>query len=249
MQFGVKELFLGPRRLMRRIRSMRGAGSRSPRKLEALRMLRDRGVRITSIVDVGVLHGTPELVDVFSDLPHILFEPVTECASQIERVYRNIDYTLVQKAVGDRDGHCNLRIRGEAGALTSSAHVERVPGEDVRPVELISLDTFCAQAGPIEDGLLKIDTDGHEEAVLRGGREFVGKCSVVIIESTNANINRILELMFGMGFLIFDIVEPCYYDGALWQVDIIFIRKDVMGISFDTISDKGVDFSKYEIFK
>jgi FkbM family methyltransferase len=234
---------------MRRIRSIRGAGSRSPRKLEALWMLRERGVRITSVVDVGVLHGTPELVDVFPDLPHILFEPVSECAYRIEKVYRNVDYTLVQKAVGERDGHCNLRIRGEAGALTSSAHVERAPGEDVRSVELISLDTFCAQAGPIDDGLLKIDTDGHEEAVLQGGGEFVGKCSVVIIESTNANMNKILDLMFGMGFLIFDIVEPCYYDGALWQVDIIFIRKDIMEMNFDTISDKGVDFSKYEIFK
>lgn len=212
-------------------------------------MLRDRGVPITGVVDIGVLHGTSELLGVFPDLPHILFEPVAECASQIEKVYRNIDYTLVQKAVGDRDGQCNLRIRGKAGAATSSAHVERVPGEDVRSVEQISLDTFDAQSGTFESCLLKIDTDGHEEAVLQGAERFVNKCSTVIVECTNSNMHAVLNIMLGRGFEIFDIVEPCYYDGALWQVDMIFVKKDIIGKLFDTILSGDVDFSKYEIFK
>ena len=65
--------------------------TRSPKKLEAFRVLKRRGVRVDAVVDVGVLHGTSELIDHFPGVHHYLFEPVDECRDAIERVYAGLE--------------------------------------------------------------------------------------------------------------------------------------------------------------
>jgi len=49
---------------------------RSPDKYQTLCILRDRGVPVSTVIDVGICHGTPKLMQVWPDKRHVLFEPV-----------------------------------------------------------------------------------------------------------------------------------------------------------------------------
>ncbi|RKQ96200.1 FkbM family methyltransferase [Maricaulis maris] len=243
----LKHLVGFARRVRRRLGLARSA--RSPRKLESLQVLRRRGIPVDAVVDVGVLHGTFELIDSFPDVHHFLFEPVEECAHIISQAYSKLDYTLVPKAVGSGDGVTSMRILGEPGSLNSSAHI-KVVGENgsERSVEVISLDSCFDQFETVENCLLKIDTDGSEIGVLKGSCTFLSRCAVVIVEATKDNIIEVMSFMSDRKFQIFDMVEPCYFDDALWQVDLIFIRKELYDDKFGTILGNDFDSSKYQIF-
>ncbi|BDX00709.1 FkbM family methyltransferase [Maricaulis maris] len=224
--------------------------TRSPKKLEAFRVLKRRGVRVDAVVDVGVLHGTSELIDHFPRVHHYLFEPVDECRDAIERVYAGLDFTLFQKAVGSGDSVATMRILGEAGSLNSSAHVDLAEGgREARAIEVVALDSVAAKFGPVRNCLLKIDTDGNEVSVLDGARSFLSSCAVIVVEVTQANLAEVVARLTAEGFSIFDIVEPCYFDEALWQVDVIFLNNKSHSELFDTITDNDFDKDKYKIFK
>ena len=81
-----------------------GIRMRGPIKNQALRVLRNRKVAIGTVLDVGVLTGTPELMEAFPDVPHILFEPVVEFNPAIERAYRRHRFEIANVAISDRVG-------------------------------------------------------------------------------------------------------------------------------------------------
>jgi hypothetical protein len=37
-----------------------------------------------------------------------------------------------------------------------------------------------------------------------------------------------LEFLHDHGFILMDIVELAYYDSVLWQVDLVFVRDDIV---------------------
>jgi hypothetical protein len=79
-----------------------------PIKRQSLSILQQYGVPVRTVLDVGVLHGTPELIEVFPDIRHILFEPVAEFANHIAKAYAGTPHTLVSAAVSDRSGETAL---------------------------------------------------------------------------------------------------------------------------------------------
>jgi len=229
-----------------------GAEHRAPKKLQALQVLIKRGIVIDAVIDVGVLHGTGELISTFPNVKHYLFEPVVECNEQIKRTYAQLDYELINKAVGASESSENqyLHLSGAAGDIQTSATVRsHEDGQNVRPVPMTSLDAFFKLDHSHERPLLKIDTDGYEMSVLSGATEILRQCPIVIVEATMDKLPQIAEFLSQQGFRIFDMAEPCYYDDALWQVDLMFVRNDIHGTNFERIIDTGYSAEKYKIFK
>lgn len=226
-----------------------GNYKREPRKGAAFGVLKGRGVPVDCIVDVGVLQGTRELIESFPELHHYLFEPVLECNPAISQSYRYIKHEVINVAVGLQDQPGHMYCTGGAGESGSSARF--VPGGALSPesnIKTVSLDHYFENQFKYNNAFLKIDTDGNEENVILGATDFVEKCSVVMVETTSTRLVPIVSLMQDRGFVVFDIVEPCYYDEALWQCDIIFIRKEIFQEKFETIGDEGFDPGKYSIF-
>ena len=223
---------------------------RGPYKIQSLETLCQRGVLVNTILDVGILTGTEELVRVFSDKKHILFEPVVEFNSDIEANYKHVDYELHNVAVSSVSGETRLTVRSEIaeGVISHSSISGDEPGESTRSVPVTTLDDFLIvhpQQGPF---LLKIDIDGLELEVLKGAKNTLSMCDVVMIEADRASIADRISFLIGSGFVIFDIVEPAYYDGAFWQCDIIFVRNEALRIMFDQLGD-GLDIDKYTVFR
>lgn len=225
---------------------------RAPLKQDALAMLVRRGVPAGCVLDVGALNGTPELIRAYPEIPHILFEPVAELHDSIIATYRTLAHQIVIAAVSDSEGEVELEIhtRPDTGALTHAGMVSggAQRGGAVRTVPAITLDGFLKDRELPEPFVLKIDIDGHELKVLAGARETLPRCSVVIIECTADTLPERIAAVRDAGFRLFDLAEPCYYDGAFWQCDAIFVREDLHRAHFARI-DSEADPALYETFR
>lgn len=223
--------------------------SRAPLKRQALKLLRERGVPVSTVLDVGVLNGTPELVEAWPDVKYILFEPVAEFAETIRANYAAVDHELVSAAVSDVSGTVALETFTVLdGADISHSRMKADGGAGMRQVPMVSLDDWlasCPQAAPY---LLKIDIDGQELKVLAGASETLKQASIVIIEASRRQFVRRLNAVQKAGFTLFDLAEPCYYDGAFWQCDAIFVRDDLIGKHFRGLTNEDFDGGLYEAF-
>lgn len=209
------------------------ACSRRPDMAEALAKMVALGVPVGSVIDVGVQSGTAALSRIFKDTPHLLIEPVADWNPSIRRHYEalGIEHEIVNAAASDRDGDTAMRqksvIQGEVKSHAFMIEDERAEAGDLR-VPMVRLDTLVAErelAGPY---LLKIDVDGAEMQVLEGARETLKACSAVAIEmSVNNMIERAVHLR-AAGFIPFEIVDLCYYDGRFVQADFVFLSGAVI---------------------
>lgn len=219
---------------------------RAPTKQSAYGVLAERGVPVATVLDVGIHHCTAELIHFYPDKKHVLFEPVVEFEPKIREFYRNLDYELHQVAVSDKTGRATLQkfAKTQSGLVTHSTLGK--DGDDA--VEMVTLDGFLAGRTYGLPYLLKVDVDGLELSVLAGAADTLKDCSVVVVECAGNSIVRRAQAVIDAGFKLFDLAEPCYYDGTFWQCDAIFVRRDIHAALFKPLSGS-VDASLYEAFK
>ena len=98
-------------------------------------------------------------------------EPHPDLAARLRRAFGSSVH-VEELALSDREGEADLQVPSRAGAevdTRSSLETDANPGYDARsvPVTIERLDTL--PCGPI--GFLKIDVEGHELSVLRGGQD------------------------------------------------------------------------------
>lgn len=222
--------------------------SRIPAKINTFQTLKDRNVPVETIVDVGVLTGTPELVQFWPDTPHILFEPVIEFSTKIESYYSRVPHELHVAAVGAQSGTIHLKTMSKVDSEISHSYIVNEGSENTREVPIVTLDDFFERRRLGRPYLLKIDIDGKELDVLKGAKETLKHCSVVIVEVAGSEVAARLAAVQSAGFHLFDLSEPCYYDGAFWQCDAVFIREDIFREKFKQIGAK-VDTALYSTFR
>ncbi|KAA5804067.1 FkbM family methyltransferase [Alkalicaulis satelles] len=225
---------------------------RAPLKQDALDQLVRRAVPARCVLDVGVLTGTPELIRAYPDLPHILFEPVAELKDAISATYRGVLHQIVTAAVSDAEGEVEIEIHTDKdnGAVTHAGMVAPGAGRGGarRTTAAVTLDGFLKGRDLPEPFVLKIDVDGAELQVLAGAQETLERCSIVIVECTADTLCERIAAVQAAGFRLFDLAEPCYYDGAFWQCDAVFVREDLHAQFFTRITD-AADPALYETFR
>ncbi len=213
---------------------------RRPLKSESLRVLSEMGIPIGGVIDIGVLSGTPELMNAFRDKKHLLVEPVQEHHETIHKLYSKygIDYELVNCAASDTNGQMNLRVTSvEKGKDITHAHLTTNEGHEKTRVVPVQTVEQILQEHPLPGPYyLKIDVDGAEAAILKGAQGMLSACSVIEIETGMTSFFERAKLVLEAGFELFDIVDPCYYKGRLAEVDLIFVNKIIA-------REHGVDLS------
>jgi FkbM family methyltransferase len=203
---------------------------RNAKVRESLRLLRAARVPVTHVIDVGIQHGTPPLMEVFPDLHHYLFEPVAEYYPHIRRNYAGIGHELVEAAVTDIDGELLLQTQKKTrGDEISHSFLTPKSSADTRVVKGMRLDTYFAPHSPENRYLLKVDVEGADvpATILRGASGIFDRVSVVMIEMT---VDRFMEraiILHEAGFDLWDLCDLCYYGDCLWQVDAFFVRRDL----------------------
>jgi FkbM family methyltransferase len=226
---------------------------RGPFKTQALDILKARGVPIGTILDVGVQHGTFELMAAFPNHFHLLFEPVVEFYPRIETSYAKIKHELIKTAISDQTGTVTLqtsrKLQGMDISHSTMVFDNNPERTGTREVSMQRLDDALAGRQLDAPYLLKIDIDGHEMRALRGATETLKKCSVVIVECVHSTLPERLSYVLNAGFRLFDLAEPCYYDKVYWQSDAIFLRNDMFRTHFTDLGGGAVQPGMYESFR
>lgn len=196
----------------------------------SLETLKNIGVSFDAVVDVGIQHSTPVLIDIFPDIHHYLFEPIKEYYPFIKQNYKNLRFDLIEVAVSDHDGdlviHSEKKTRGDE---ISHSYIVDKPTATSRTVKTISLDSFQHARNLQGNFLLKIDVEGPDvpSRIISGASKMLKSCSVVIIEMTVDTFMQRAILLHNAGFDIWDICDLCYYGECLWQGDVVFIKREL----------------------
>ena len=212
-----------------------------------------RLARPGTVVDVGAGYGTPELHRAFPGAHFCLVEPVEEYAPYLEKLARTCDCCIHYRAVGSRAGA--LEIQVDPHILTRTSFAARTDltstGASLRSrqVEVVTLDQLRAEhhqlPGPI---LLKIDTEGFELEVIKGGDRFLQETATVIAEVSIGPrfvggycFEELVRAMDERGFAVHDILRVSYVRGGTGArfADIVFQRRP--GPVVEGLPDGGAD--------
>jgi FkbM family methyltransferase len=225
---------------------------RHPTKSDCLARLRSIGLPISTIIDVGVLSSTPELIAAFPDKVHVLIEPIVEWNSIIHENYRNIDYTLINVAATNQDEPVLLQLQSiSPDHPITHARITEKPafGTGSRTVVGRRLDTLVGERTLTAPFLLKIDVDGAELLIIAGAAKTLQSCSVVIVEVGLHTFQPRFALLAEAGFELFDVVDLAYYDDRLCQFDAVFVKTSLMQAHKLGMFEKPFDVSKWRNYQ
>ncbi|WP_077026610.1 FkbM family methyltransferase [Fuerstiella marisgermanici] len=183
---GISRSCVGRRQLIRGGRFLMNAGmlrgSNDPRtngELDYLeRMIRASGDRSPVVIDVGANYGiycshASKLMEGNGRI--FAAEPCRATFVQLQQNTAGLptDIDCMNVAFSDKQGEAQLYVVG-AGAGTNSLEAEVTPTDATERVALMTLDHFITAARLDQVDLVKIDTEGHDYAVLCGARQGIG---------------------------------------------------------------------------
>ncbi len=198
--------------------------------LSRMRALKALGFNPRSILDIGAYHGSWSEVmwHVWPDAIYRLVEANEDCRPQLTATGFPFDIALLSDQVKDVTYHKCQTGSGEGNSMYPEASVYPFSPVSARTQRLDDL---------IPEGmwdLVKIDAQGAEVEIVKGGLNLIGRATLVQLEVGVQPYNRgapsVLEAMTymdGLGFRLYDIVEYHLNSRSmLIQADLLFARKD-----------------------
>jgi len=208
--------------------------SRLPTKLSSFQYIKEHINFDPTIVDIGVQYETKELKTVFCESKHLLFEPVSEYYPAIKSNYANIDHQIFEIALSNCNQDSFLSTHslfGDGQISHSSISDEKSSNSRVIPIRKLDsiIPEIERETSLVQPFVLKIDVDGVELQILEGSTETLAKTFCVIVEAPlSINHNFFAErflFLHNHGFILWDIVDFCYYKQNLSQVDLVFLSE------------------------
>ena len=157
-------------------------------EIGALKFVSARSQRSAPFVlfDVGANDGdylTAAQATVGDRLKAWSFEPQSVCFRMLrEKFDADLRIRLKQAAVGSEAGSLDLFFSSE-GETTASLHRDSIPGQvHSETVPVTTIDQVCDDEQVATIDLLKIDTEGHEMAVLQGASRMIESGGIAAIQ-------------------------------------------------------------------
>ncbi len=213
-----------------------------------LRHLAASGFVPNCILDIGAYHGewATLAAGVWPNVPVMLVEGNPEKLGSLLRARNQIRYcTVVNKLLGAAPSQGVPFFLCEGGSSTYRELTGFEKREIVQIVSTLDTETQRIAKAYSADGpedwpfnapcLLKLDVQGAELDVLRGGMHTLTKCEVVIMELSTLEYSQGAPLfaeavayMHDAGFCAYDFCGAWrrQTDGTLFQIDVVFVRRE-----------------------
>ena len=201
-----------------------------------------KGITVGTVYDVGARTGdwTAEAARLFPGADFVLFEANPDFGAALARTgHRHFIALLFSE-----EREVDFYSRGSEG---DSIFRENTSGfDDLEPtrVQAATLDGLIERENlPLPD-FLKIDTQGAEIEVMKGGSKALAAARFVLLECPvmsafnqgAPNFDEYQTFMLEAGFLPTNLIERHVIDGRLLQVDILFAKKTLINQVFgDTV--------------
>jgi FkbM family methyltransferase len=200
--------------------------------------------QIRTIIDIGANEGqfARRINKLLPDAKIYSFEPLKQCRQKMKLMLGNIaKISIFPYAIGDKNGMVQM-YKSTFTPSSSLLPMEKLH-EDLFPyakyntietVEIKKLDDAVQDLYMDKNILIKIDVQGYEDRVLKGGDGIIDKTRLVIIETSFKSLykgqllfNDIYSILHRKGFKFFGaedrIRDPI--NGSTLQFDSVFIKE------------------------
>lgn len=213
----------------------------SPTEEDRFKWLNSYDIR--TVIDVGAHIGefAAQIREILPSTYIYSFEPLPEEFEQLERNLKKINNVkLFNLAMGESHGELTM-YRSNYSASSSffkmgGIHKNAFPFSAQQipvPVKMSTLDEVHQELKFSKNILLKVDVQGYEGKVLRGGKKLLQEVKIIIVETSFQELyceqplfHDIYQLLYEHGFKYYgawgDLKDPT--NGMPLQQDSIFIR-------------------------
>jgi len=208
---------------------------------DPLRFLTTAGIR--TVLDIGANEGqfAAAVRKVLPSARIFSFEPLDAPFRKLRDAHRGDgNFEAFHVAVGSHAGEADFAVHGSSATSSMLEPTERfsriVPTTAARTrvkVPVVTLDGWAAQRDLPAPLLVKMDVQGFEDHVIRGGSQTLTRAAIVISEVSFAGLYQgqplfedILDLMRPLGFRCGGMMGG-FWDqstGEMLEADAIFIR-------------------------
>jgi len=206
-----------------------------------LSQLSQYGFSPRTILDIGAYHGdwTRMVKIIFPKANIFMVEATPDNEKILESVYEASGYEMA--LLGEKDKKKVLFFIADPKATDittgNSRYMEKTRyfNEDLKiNLPMTTLDGLVKKKKLKNIDFIKIDTQGSERDILKGGKKVIKRAEFILLETQNLEYNSgapfmedIIIDMKDYGFRLFDIVEIHYLPtGELFQVDLLFANKN-----------------------
>lgn len=202
----------------------------------SLRNMKRLGFAPRNIVDVGAYQGewTAMAKAIFPDANVLMIEAQSSKKKILEEVclrYINTaSYAICLLGAEARKGVAFHEMETGSSVLREKSNIKSV----TTSCDMITLDDVVAKNIHGKVDLLKLDVQGYELEVLRGGSYSLQDADAVLMEVSLLSINKeapllseVVEFMAKHGFVAYDICSLMRrpLDNALCQTDFLFVKE------------------------
>jgi FkbM family methyltransferase len=194
-----------------------------------------RGLKIDIIFDIGAYRGEWSKLFNKTSLKNkklYLFEANEENREFLKRS----GFKYFFNVLSDRRKEVEFFSRVSTG---DSYLVEQTSfyKNDIKPIlkRTVSLDELVEKEKLPCPDFMKIDTQGSELDILKGAQKCISKCSLLYLECPiieynlkAPNLNEYISYLDSINFVPFDVCEIHRMDNILIQIDILFIKKNIL---------------------
>lgn len=204
-----------------------------------------RMLNLATVLDIGANIGQSAAMfhTIFPQARIYSFEPLEDCFDQLQSNMRGVkNFAAFNVALGERSGILTFE-RNTATASSSllkmtETHKKAFPHTcESHPVSVRveCLDDMASQLAIIDPVLIKIDVQGYEDRVLRGGEQTIKRAKLIIIETSfeklylgQTSFEDVYHVLTNWGLSykgsLDKLIDP--RDGRTLQEDSIFVRQD-----------------------
>jgi len=145
-------------------------------------------------LDIGANYGTHSLLFLISGIRAVSIEPNPECKPYFEKLasHNKVQGEWFGIALGEEEGKAQIKFpEGETwlGTLSKTDFSQRKEKIKSYPIEVKTLDRFLEE-NEFSPSLIKIDTEGFEEGVIKGAEQFLIENFPKVIFESNSQSER-----------------------------------------------------------
>lgn len=192
---------------------------------------------IRTVIDVGVLDGTPELYQAFPEAYLVLVEALPSYENKCNALLEGRSGEVHMCAAGSEDGTTTIRHYQDRPRVSSMLEASSSKGLAYTEltVPLRRLDSMLKNTELSADVLLKIDVEGMELEVLKGAKETLKRVKYIIAETSirkrhegSYRFADLIAFLAAEDFQLFDalrVTRPRAMHPKASIMDAIFVRE------------------------
>lgn len=206
---------------------------------DVVELLVSRDVKVRNIFDVGAHRGEWTLAlskYLNQDIKVTMFEPSPHHKANLDAIANQFGYRYLPIALGKSKSLIEFYSTGGTG---DSLYEEIAQQNKQRivpiSIEVETLDNIIENSSLVPPDLLKLDCQGSELDILKGGEKALDKVSGIILEASILECNKgaplmgeIVSYLDKKGFFPFSLSEVHNRSGVLNQLDLVFLKKSLI---------------------